>query len=106
MKRYWEICIEAIRESQELEKSGICDLILREEEALATDGIDKEKENNLDMDNNSVMVKIVSNLLYHKNQVQLYKNMSDPIKQPYLIFLKPKVSCIFLVIISCLNDKF
>ena len=44
-----------------------------------------EKENNSDMDNNLVMLRIESNkdfliLLYNKKQVQLYKIIANPIK--------------------------
>ena len=57
MKMYWDFLFEAIRKAREFEKSEIYDIILREKEALATNYIDKEKENNSDIDNNSVMVR-------------------------------------------------
>ena len=55
-----EISNEVIWKGRKLERSEICDIILKEE-ALATCEVDKEKENNSDMDNNSVMVRTESN---------------------------------------------
>jgi hypothetical protein len=65
---------------------------------LVTNDIEKEKENNSNMDTNSIIVRIESNkdclesIVAQETSLAI-KNMSDPIKQLYLIFMKLMVLC-------------
>ena len=71
---------------------------------MAINDIDKEIENNSDMDNKSVMLRTESNKSQETSLA--VQNHGKSSKTAILDFYKPKVFCILIVIIMLLSNIF